>query len=239
MKCEKEKKLLEIKQFVNSLEGYTFVSYSGWDTLLIEDSKGVYNIKYAALRRGERPTRAACLDRTKHFIACAKEIHGDSFDYSSTAYGKNAKSKIKITCKQHGEVFEQTPDNHMQASGCSVCIQSRRSANRPLAHGFSNSSLKRAMTTKDCKSAILYVIRLYNENESFIKIGYTSQSIHDRYRYEKFPYQYEVMEEIVCTVEKVLVLERELHAFYKSYKYSPKFKFSGSSECFSMKVLEI
>jgi hypothetical protein len=33
---------------------------------------------------------------------------------------KNAKTKVKIICKEHG-TFEQTPDSHLSGRGCSQC----------------------------------------------------------------------------------------------------------------------
>ena len=45
------------------------------------------------------------------FIKKAKEKHGDRYDYSKVHY-INAKTKILITCKIHGD-FNQTPCNHL------------------------------------------------------------------------------------------------------------------------------
>ena len=53
------------------------------------------------------------------FIAKAKLIHNDKFDYSDINYINN-KTKIKIICPIHGE-FEQTPNNHLKGHGCVKC----------------------------------------------------------------------------------------------------------------------
>lgn len=56
------------------------------------------------------------------FIQRAKEIHGDRYDYSLVEY-KNATSKVKIICPEHGE-FEQYAYNHINAlhpRGCWLC----------------------------------------------------------------------------------------------------------------------
>ena len=55
---------------------------------------------------------------TDKFIQKAKLIHGDKYDYSKVEY-VNAKSKVIIICKEHGD-FLQTPDSHRN-SGCSKC----------------------------------------------------------------------------------------------------------------------
>ncbi len=62
-------------------------------------------------------------DRSKsrdQFIADAKAVHGDRYDYSDVDYN-GALTKVKITCKEHG-VFMQRPDVHIeQGSGCRKC----------------------------------------------------------------------------------------------------------------------
>lgn len=56
---------------------------------------------------------------TKEFIAHARKIHGNDFDYSLTEY-KTSKLKIKIICNIHNICFEQYPSNHLK--GCIGCI---------------------------------------------------------------------------------------------------------------------
>lgn len=56
-----------------------------------------------------------------NFIEKSKIIHNNKYNYSLVVY-KNAKTKVKIICPEHG-VFEQTPDNHsrVNGSGCQIC----------------------------------------------------------------------------------------------------------------------
>jgi hypothetical protein len=56
---------------------------------------------------------------TPEHIEKFREIHGDTYDYSKSAYRSNHK-KIIIVCKIHGE-FEQTPHNHKRGAGCQKC----------------------------------------------------------------------------------------------------------------------
>ena len=57
---------------------------------------------------------------TNNFINDAIKIHGDKYDYSKVNY-VNAKTKIIILCKIHGE-FEQKPNSHLQGVGCPLCV---------------------------------------------------------------------------------------------------------------------
>ena len=57
---------------------------------------------------------------TKDFIAKARKIHGDKYDYSQVNYTKSSE-EIKIICPIHGEFF-QKPDVHIfQKGGCPKC----------------------------------------------------------------------------------------------------------------------
>jgi hypothetical protein len=56
---------------------------------------------------------------TEEFIEKAKIIHGDKYDYSKTEYN-GCFEKVCIICPEHGE-FWQSPNNHLNGSGCSKC----------------------------------------------------------------------------------------------------------------------
>lgn len=60
---------------------------------------------------------------TEEFIAKAKAVHGDKYDYSKTDY-VSSKNKITITCKNHGD-FTQRPDAHL-VGGCRLCGRESR-----------------------------------------------------------------------------------------------------------------
>jgi len=56
------------------------------------------------------------------FIQDAQEVHGLKYDYSESVYLGN-KTKLIITCPEHGR-FEQTPSGHIiNKSGCPECGQ--------------------------------------------------------------------------------------------------------------------
>ena len=57
---------------------------------------------------------------TVQFIKEANLVHENLYDYSNTIY-VNVMEKIQIFCNKHG-IFEQTPHNHLDGSGCPSCI---------------------------------------------------------------------------------------------------------------------
>ena len=56
---------------------------------------------------------------TKDFIAKARQIHGDKYDYSKVEY-KGCKEKVRIICPVHGE-FLQVARIHLMGCGCKKC----------------------------------------------------------------------------------------------------------------------
>ena len=53
------------------------------------------------------------------FIAKARAVHGDKYDYSKTDY-QNMGSKVLIVCPRHGE-FWQRAQSHILGNGCPEC----------------------------------------------------------------------------------------------------------------------
>ena len=61
---------------------------------------------------------------TDEFIAKAKKIHGDKYDYSKVKY-IDTKSKVCVVCPEHGE-FWQTPSHHLSGCGCPKCANKNK-----------------------------------------------------------------------------------------------------------------
>jgi len=76
---------------------------------------------------------------TEQFIEKAKLKHGDKYDYSKVKY-INAKEKVIIICKEHGE-FLQNSYNHLSGKGCKKCgILSRANIKKSNIEEFINKA---------------------------------------------------------------------------------------------------
>ena len=56
----------------------------------------------------------------EEFIADARKVHGDRYDYSMVKY-VNSSTKVCVICPIHGE-FWPTANNHIRGSGCPQCV---------------------------------------------------------------------------------------------------------------------
>lgn len=76
------------------------------------------------------------------FIAKARAIHGDKYDYSKVVY-TNSATKVCIICPVHGE-FWQKPSLHLQHKGCRRCFldkQKRLVCGKGINDGDNDSSI--------------------------------------------------------------------------------------------------
>ncbi len=97
---------------------------------------------------------------TEDFIKIAKQIHGDTYNYSLVNY-KGCNEKVKIICSKHGE-FEQTQNQHIIAKhGCPTC-----GSHKPSNEEFIEKSNKIHGKDKYDYSKIQYV-----DNTTKILIG--------------------------------------------------------------------
>ncbi|WP_271554278.1 hypothetical protein [Bradyrhizobium sp. CCBAU 45394] len=60
---------------------------------------------------------------TEEFVAAARGVHGDTFDYSDVKYINN-NERVIIRCRSHG-VFDQLPRSHLSGIGCARCSSSK------------------------------------------------------------------------------------------------------------------
>jgi hypothetical protein len=97
---------------------------------------------------------------TEQFIAKAKIIHNDKYDYSLTKF-INSKTKVKIICPIHGE-FEQFHDKHLSKKGCSKCGFISRCK---LATSNTETFIKKAKTIHGEKYNYSSVIYTGKENK--------------------------------------------------------------------------
>ena len=80
----------------------------------------------------------------------------------------------------------------------------------------------------------VYVIECWYGDERFYKIGKTFIPICRRFNSKKqIPYEYKVIKTFEGSARYISELEQELQNKHKKFKYKPKLKFKGQTECFT------
>lgn len=90
-------------------------------------------------RAGEHVSGKGCVScggsqpyTTETFIAKAKAVHGDKYDYSKVNY-VNAKTKVVIICPDHGEFHQQLQTHIDSKAGCPKCAHIVSKAEQSIA----------------------------------------------------------------------------------------------------------
>ena len=151
------------------------------------------------------------------FIERCTIIHSGKYNYDNVEY-VHSNSYVNIICPLHGE-YKQKAKNHLIGHGCKKCCEE-------------NNYFRRSHYIKLAKKANLYILRCWNDEEEFYKIGRTVSKITKRYAGKSLPYSYELIYNKNYDIEVIYDLELEIHKEYKDFKYKPNIDFFGRTECY-------
>ncbi len=167
------------------------------------------------------------------YINKFKEVHKEKYDYKFSIY-INFRTKITILCFKHG-LFTQLIPNHLKGQGCPQCKHELMSVIKSEnSGGFSYYKwYEEALCSKNFDSFKVYIIKCWNDNEEFYKIGKTFLTLENRFKY--FPYNYELLHIIKDNdYERISKIEQNLLNINSENKYNPLLYFQGISECFKI-----
>lgn len=163
-----------------------------------------------------------------------KLIPAISRRYNTTA------EKMKTVVMQYG-LFQIENDEFFFSESLNRRMESFEHRKQIASYAGKKSASIRALSLgvpdeEESSLNQVYVIRCYNGEEEFIKIGATSGKISRRFS-GKIPYQYEVLRQIFA--ENELPIEQELQEAFGKFKYVPQISFPGSMECFSISIKDV
>ena len=163
---------------------------------------------------------------TQTFIEKSKLKHDNRYDYSLVNY-INSQTRVKIICPEHG-IFNILPAKHIWGDSCPKCANSL---------GFGKSWMKNCI--KQNRKTYLYFIRLFNENENFIKIGVSTRKNNGRFNGIKLEsgYDFEIIKINMMEPDESYNLEQKIINDFKHLQYVPKIYFGGRNECFCLEIL--
>lgn len=204
-------------------KGFSFLNYVSCEEVYLENEFGIVKAAMTNLKKGYIPNIQTAVNKNEYFKKQAYKIHGDTYDYSRINYVR-WNTKISIICPIHG-VFEQTPNAHLSNKGCTPCSL--------VLQGHSKTSFRKRCLKNNNGLGILYVIKCFNDKEEFIKIGITSRSVEERFKYN-FPYNFEILNIVQDFSDNIHTLETLIKSYYKNIKYIPLIHFEGHTECFKV-----
>lgn len=186
--------------------------------------KMLFNTKYGivsalpdTLMAGHMPGIQSAIDRKSYFKNQLLEIYGDKYDFEITSTDRH-NGRVTLICPIHGPQSIDS-DTIFLGGGCPMCN-----------HGWE-------------KSNTFYLIHLYDDDESFYKLGISYRKDGGEIRrygdYRALKYN---IEEII-TVDyddflKARAIETELKQIIKPFLYTPKrWENNTSTECFTTNII--
>jgi len=225
----------------NFLEKVNKIHHNKYDYSLVNYTKAIHKIKIICKEHGifeQSPNshlngngcnKCAVLstaNKQRHtlsfFIEKSNLIHKNKYNYELVEY-KTARKKEKIICPIHGE-FDQIANKHLKGQGCIAC-----------GHDLINFKKSHWIKKAKDRKGVFYIIKCWNKNEEFYKLGITFNSVKQRYNHSKFmPYNYKIIKEIISeNLSYIWDLEKRFKRIKAKQHYTPLISFGGSRyECF-------
>ena len=205
-------------KFTNSVNDVTIIcpKHGEFKMTASNHLKGYGCMKCSIARRADKLRH-----NTEKFIQKAKKVHGDKYIYDEVDY-KGDSSHVEIICPIHGR-FKQRANDHLNEVGCPDC-------------GHEISSL--GITVHDARKSnkeipgYFYLLKCFNKNEEFFKVGITTKSIKRRYDGNNMPYNFNMLIYESMNIVDAYILEQTIIQSAKKLEknYVPKLYFGGHTE---------
>lgn len=182
----------------------------------------------------------SCTKSVDSYIERLNKIHNNTYSINKKDF-INLKTSIPHYCSIQKEWFNMRPSHVLNGQRCRKCANKKISDRaKKTSIGWTYSKWKeRGDKSKYFDSFKIYIIKCWNDNEEFYKIGKTFQAINRRFQSKReIPYNWKLYKVIKGGSLDMSILENELKIKNKKYKYTPKIKFNGSYECFSKIIIE-
>lgn len=176
---------------------------------------------------------------TEEYIKKAKKKHGNKYDYSKTIVQQRT-TKIKVICRKHGE-FLTCKSAHLKGVGCKKCANEYNTGTYKFTEWF-----RQAEKSKNFDGFKVYLIKCWNNEEEFYKVGRTYTSLKKRFSTKKLlPYEYEIIALYVKNklskkeAKIIYNMENTIKRKWKNKKYMPLLNFGGKQECYKLSLKDV
>lgn len=168
------------------------------------------------------------------FITKARNIFGDTFEYIGEYV--DSKTSIEMRCTIHNNYVSQSPVGHLQNKNpCKECYKLKKLAHRPSPY-----NVTKALRGDFNYPSYIYLIRLHNETESFLKVG-VSKNVNRRIlEFKTKGYLVDIIfAKYYESCNDAILLEQNIHSSINESRYTPLEIFKGRYECFEEVTLDL
>jgi len=200
--------------------------------IFITDEFGKHKLKPLDLLKNTAGNVRSTLDKTDYWVKRAKKnrTNSNKIDYSKVKYN-GVKNKVELRCIIHDYEYKQRTTHHMSnVQGCPLC------STTTVRYSIQNFESHKEFFKK--RKGYFYIVKLSNSIESFYKIGITSRLKYRLKQYKKY-FEVELIYKEEGSIEDMFNIEQTTLKEFIKYKYEPKFKFKGYTECLSVEPKEM
>ena len=147
----------------------------------------------------------------------------------------NLKTPIKHFCKTQKKWFKMRPSHVLSGQVCRKCANKKISENaQKNSIGWSYTKWEeKGLKSKNFDSFKFYIIKCWNNKETFYKIGKTFRKIEDRFQSKtEMPYKWKIIKIIKNDALIISKIEEKMKKSNKKNKHKPLVNFSGKYECY-------
>ena len=160
---------------------------------------------------------------SKHeYLDKVNKLFNNKYKYNDFELDGLKNTKITIVCPIHGE-FIKSADKHLYGLGCPKCAVKNMKTYGTTLKGFI------AACENNSGIGTFYVMKFKDGEQTILKHGITARTATQRAK--EIPYKPEILLEIKDEPKQIYLFEQLIKQQFKKYKYIPKIKFDGYTEC--------
>lgn len=156
---------------------------------------------------------------------------GNKYNYDN-CWPEHSNDIVELECPIHGKFSARTSNLIYNLSGCPHCANELK--------GYTRHKYIASCEKNNDGHGTLYLAKISDGNETFLKIGITSYPNTENRFIELNRLYTEVISLLVVNADpaKVYNLEHYIHRTFIPYKYIPLKEFNGRQECYSIDALD-
>ena len=219
----------------NNKYDYSKSHYVGMHTIveiICKDHGSFFQTPYAHIHM--KTKCMGCVGRIRHstedLISFMKQnILNQNLDYTDTTF-TGLTNKVVIKCAIHGVFYKTPKEIYRHKSGCQQCELNQRMRANLIGHSIKYFEQNHEIAQLP---AMVYVIEMCNDLDSFIKIGITKSTITKRYQGNTRNSNYKIQEIFTkyMSLLDAFILEQKILAELYQFKHIPLYAFKGRTEC--------
>jgi len=143
----------------------------------------------------------------------------------------NDSTLISYKCSNCNQVYKSSPNKLLKdvSTGCAYCYGKGK-------HIQNEGYFNKYEAKLSQEIGYLYIVRLFDENEDFLKVGITKNE-NPLIRLEKVPYKKEIIYFEEDNMYNCFTIEQYILKEFSSFKYKPLLYFGGYTECLNIQLL--